>query len=85
MLGAFCLRVEELQILRVVRPVLNRIEAPTSKITMQNQKYNAMAKMDVNSGSLDTPDEQGVTIQPDLQIKEFLRLFLCHQGFKIPL
>ena len=85
MLGAFCLRVEELQILRVVRSVLNRIEAPTSKITMQNQKYNAMAKMDVNSGSLDTPDEQGVTIQPDLQIKEFLRLFLCHQGFKIPL
>ena len=77
--------MEELQILRVVRPVLNRIEAPTSKITMQNQKYNAMAKMDVNSGSLDTPDEQGVTIQPDLQIKEFLRLFLCHQGFKIPL
>ena len=77
--------MEELQILRVVRSVLNRIEAPTSKITMQNQKYNAMAKMDVNSGSLDTPDEQGVTIQPDLQIKEFLRLFLCHQGFKIPL
>ena len=77
--------MEELQILGVVRPVLNRIEAPTSKITMQNQKYNAMAKMDVNSGSLDTPDEQGVTIQPDLQIKEFLRLFLCHQGFKIPL
>ena len=77
--------MEELQILRVVRPVLNRIEAPTSKITMQNQKYNAKAKMDVNSGSLDTPDEQGVTIQPDLQIKEFLRLFLCHQGFKIPL
>ena len=56
------------------------IEAPTSKITMQNQKYNAMqAKMDVNSGSLDTPDEQGVAIQPDLQIKEFLHLFLCHQ------
>ena len=30
-------------------------------------------------GNLDTPDEQGVAIQPDLQIKEFLHLFLCHQ------
>ena len=30
-------------------------------------------------GNLDTADEQGVAIQPDLQIKEFLRLFLCHQ------
>ena len=30
-------------------------------------------------GNLDTADEQGVAIQPDLQIKEFLHLFLCHQ------
>ena len=29
--------------------------------------------------SLDTADEQGVAIQPDLQIKEFLHLFLCRQ------